>query len=86
MMKIAICDDCIEDIKTLEKMILRNTEFDQKAEFGEFLNGETMLDRYEAYDVIFLDILMKGKKRRNGNCRKDTQQRRGRPSGVLYGI
>lgn len=62
MMKIAICDDCIEDIKTLEKMILRNTEFDQKAEFGEFLNGETMLDRYEAYDVIFFDILMKGKK------------------------
>lgn len=61
-MKIAICDDCIKDIKMLEKMILNNMEVDQKAEFEEFLDGETMLDRYGAYDIVFLDILMRGKK------------------------
>ena len=56
-MKIAICDDCSNDINILERVLLTNnyiknhgqiTEFTSSTEFIDNINGHT-------YDVVFLD-------------------------------
>ncbi len=58
-MKIAICDDCISDIKRLEELILQNRKL-EKLDFFEFSSGEELLKSDQRFDVIFLDIEMKG--------------------------
>ncbi len=58
-MKIAICDDCLSDIRNLEKLILESTEHPEDITFYDFLNGEALLDSHETFAVIFLDIKMK---------------------------
>lgn len=62
-MKIAICDDCLEDIEYLKKLIQAskmcpaNVEF---AEFAEFASGEDLLSSHSNFDAIFLDMQMEG--------------------------
>lgn len=62
-MKIAICDDCSNDINILERLLLTNnyiknhgqiTEFASSTEFSANINGHT-------YDVVFLDVDMPDK-------------------------
>lgn len=63
MIKIALCDDEISAIQTLENQI--NSFFyetDIKYFVSKFLDGETLLnsliDRKEHFDIVFLDIRM----------------------------
>lgn len=58
-MKIAICDDCREDILQLEKLI-RNSRFCPEGQkFFEYLSGEDLLNNYMDFDIIILDMCMR---------------------------
>lgn len=59
-MKIALCDDCSEDMKKLKELI-RNSKFcPHDVEFYEFRSGKELLEHYIAFDAVFLDIQMEG--------------------------
>lgn len=59
-MKIAICDDNLEDIRYLEKLILESGYCLGERVFNEFLSGEELLDNFSKFDIIFLDIKLDG--------------------------
>ncbi|WP_313186858.1 LytR/AlgR family response regulator transcription factor [Lacrimispora sp.] len=55
-MKIAICDDCLEDIRQLEECIKESKFCPQDQDFYEYSSGEALLADYRDFDVIFLDM------------------------------
>lgn len=65
-MNIAICDDCLRDIKSLEEHILKVVAPETIRKFYEFLSGKELLEHYAKlehytnFDIIFLDIRMEG--------------------------
>lgn len=59
-MKIAICDDCREDIRQLEEYIRKSKFYSDAFTFYEYLCGEELLNNYRDYDAIFLDIKIQG--------------------------
>lgn len=65
-MNIAICDDCLKDIKSLEEHILKVVAPETIRKFYEFLSGKELLEHYAKlehytnFDIIFLDIRMEG--------------------------
>lgn len=59
-MKIAICDDCLEDIKFLEGLIRKSKRCPVNLDFYEFSSGKALLANYTDFDAIFLDMLMEG--------------------------
>lgn len=63
-MKIAICDDNRNDIKYLRNLIEISKICPSDAEFYEFTSGEELLENYQNYNIVFLDMLMGGL---NGN-------------------
>lgn len=61
MYKIAICDDCAEDIERLRELIKESKICPNEVTFYEYSSGEELLeDARKAHDLIFLDIQMKG--------------------------
>ena len=58
-MRIAICDDCYTDIVMLEKMIRESCFCPVNIEFFEFSDGKLLLEKYDFFDALFLDIQMK---------------------------
>ncbi len=58
-MKIAICDDCQEDITTLKRLIKENSHCPKYMECYEFYSGKELLNAGQSFDVVFLDIQMK---------------------------
>lgn len=59
-MKIAICDDCLEDIARLKKLIGESESCPKHIEYYEYTSGEELLSDFQAFDGIFLDLQMKG--------------------------
>lgn len=59
-MKIAICDDQQEDIEYLKKLIFESDFCPAQVEFYEFFTGEKLLENFEKFDLIFLDIKLEG--------------------------
>lgn len=59
-MDIAICDDCVEDIRKLEDLILKQVGGSEKVDFYNFSSGRELLESNRKYAVIFLDIEMEG--------------------------
>lgn len=59
-MKIAICDDCLEDIKILEELIRKSKRCPVNLDFYEFYSGRALLANYTNFDAIFLDVSMRG--------------------------
>lgn len=59
-MKIAICDDCLEDIKYLEKLITASEFSSKDIVFLEYVSGETLLESILDFDAIFLDMQLEG--------------------------
>lgn len=62
-MKIAICDDMLQEKILLKEMAERYLEEnDYEADIVTFENGEALLKNFEtgAYDIIFLDVYMNG--------------------------
>lgn len=59
-MKIAICDDCLADRERLKRLILENAGHPEEVCFDEFSEGRTLLERYQRYDIVFLDIMIEG--------------------------
>lgn len=59
MLRIAICDDSLEDLNTIKKMA-ENLFYSLKLEFEieEFENGNELLDSKISFDLILLDIEM----------------------------
>ncbi|MDR1548416.1 MAG: LytTR family DNA-binding domain-containing protein [Hungatella sp.] len=55
-MRIAICDDNLEDIKALKKFISESEFCPSESDFHEFLSGKDLLDNFSKFDIIFLDI------------------------------
>ncbi len=58
-MKIAVCDDCQEDIRYLRKLIKENEYCQKDLELSEYLSGNSLLADFKDFDAIFLDILMR---------------------------
>lgn len=56
--KIAICEDCQEDIVRLEWLIRRSKFCPENQSFFEYLRGENLLNDYQAFDLILIDIHM----------------------------
>lgn len=77
-MKIAICDDCLEDIKCLEKLIQTSKLCPANVEFAEFTSGEELLSGCSDFDAIFLDIQMGGM-----DGKETAQEIRKRDSNVI---
>lgn len=62
MIKIAICDDCKQDIEKLETMLLQiMNKYSIPCNIKKYENGESLLDMPLAFHLIFLDIIMDGK-------------------------
>lgn len=59
-MKIAICDDCQEDIDTLKALIRENCHCPKHIECYEFHRGDELLNSGKIFDAVFLDIQMDG--------------------------
>ncbi|MEG0565390.1 MAG: response regulator, partial [Hungatella sp.] len=59
-MRIAICDDSQQDIEYLKKLIIESKFLEKKAEFYEFHTGEQLLEKFNKFELIFLDIKLKG--------------------------
>lgn len=59
-MKIAICDDCQEDIRQLKGLIQKSEFYLDKFIFYEYLSGEALLNDYREFDVVFLDMQIQG--------------------------
>lgn len=59
-MKIAICDDCQNDIEYLKRIILECGICPEKVEFYEFYTGELLLSDITDFDLMFLDIKLEG--------------------------
>ncbi len=55
-MKIAICDDCQEDIRQLEECIRESKFCPKNQEFCKYSSGEALLADYRDFDVVFLDM------------------------------
>ena len=55
-MKIAICDDCKEDIIQLEELIKQSKFCPENQYFFEYLCGEDLLSNYQDFDLIILDM------------------------------
>ncbi len=63
-MNIGICDDLCSDLALLEKYILRYMNSNNiDCTISKFESGEDLLEdlKYKQYDILFLDIYMKGK-------------------------
>lgn len=63
-MNIGICDDLCSDLALLEKYILRYmNSHNIDCAISKFESGEDLLEdlKYKQYDILFLDIYMKGK-------------------------
>lgn len=59
-MKLAICDDCRADRERLKEWIRKSQYCPQDAAFFEFDSAEKLLQGYELFDAVFLDIQMEG--------------------------
>lgn len=57
-MRIAICDDCCADITKLKDLICRSRFCPEKVEIVEFHDGQSLLEHYDFFDALFLDIRM----------------------------
>ena len=57
-MKIALCDDCRDDIMQLEKLIKESNFCPENLYFFEYLSGEELLNNYMDFDLIILDMCM----------------------------
>lgn len=55
-MKIAICDDNLEDIKELKGFILESEFCPEDIVLYEYLSGEELLNNFTKFDLIFLDL------------------------------
>lgn len=55
-MKIALCDDCRDDIMQLEKLIKKIKYCSENQYFFEYLSGEELLNNYMDFDLIILDM------------------------------
>ncbi|MDR7810519.1 LytR/AlgR family response regulator transcription factor [Lacrimispora sp.] len=55
-MKIAICDDCRDDIRQLKECIRESKFCPQNQEFCEYSSGEALLADYRGFDIVFLDM------------------------------
>lgn len=60
MIRIAICDDYKPDIKRLEAVIWDHEKCPENVVFYPFSSGKDLIDEYEGYDAVFLDIQMEG--------------------------
>lgn len=57
-MKIAICDDCQEDIDELKRLIVQSRYCPSYWECCEFHSGKELLESKVSFDAVFLDIQM----------------------------
>lgn len=61
MLRIAICDDDREDLDKLKNLVLQIMEaYPVRCDIQGFASGEELLQEQEAFDLIFLDILIGG--------------------------
>jgi DNA-binding LytR/AlgR family response regulator len=59
--KIAICDDCVEDIERLRDIIKKRKLCPNEVIFYDYNSGEELIsDVRKEHDLIFMDIQMKG--------------------------
>lgn len=62
-MRIALCDDCSDDLADLKKLILECELCPGDAQVYEYNSGEDLLKDFLHFDLIFLDMKLEG---RNG--------------------
>lgn len=62
MYHIAVCDDTVDDINNMKKLIMTSDEYNRDMEINVYSSGVDMLEdnQSEPYDLIVLDMQMKG--------------------------
>ncbi len=60
MVKIAVCDDCLEFVNRIEQIIMQWEEKPSELKIMCFTNGDALIDTHMTapFDIIFLDMVM----------------------------